>query len=121
MSSRDNRLRSLCRQLGDGYCIRTIDFERCLYRDFGNGFNVEVSGVHTAKQEKTATLYLWYGEKPPSCMIVETVRNVAQEDIGSAVDELFRYSEQLIRNGYDNRDALFSMKHPELKTTNIKF
>lgn len=54
-------------------------------------------------------------------MIVETVRNVAQENIGSAVDELFRYSEQLIRNGYDNRDALFSMKHPELKTTNIKF
>lgn len=119
MSKRDTMLRSLRRQLGADYHIRTIDFEKCLYRDFGNGFNVEISGMHTARQDKTATLYLWIGDNPPSCMIVETVRNVTRDDIGKVADGLFAYTEQLIRDGYGNRDALFYMKHPQLKTTNI--
>ena len=119
MSKRDTMLRSLRRQLGADYHIRTIDFEKCLYRDFGNGFNVEISGMHTSRQDKTATLYLWIGDNPPSCMIVETVHNVMRDDIGKVTDELFAYTEQLIRDGYGNRDALFYMKHPGLRTTNI--
>ena len=34
-------LPELKKALGENYSIRTIDLEKCLYRDFGNGFNVE--------------------------------------------------------------------------------
>ena len=115
MSKCDTALRSLCKQLGPEYRIYCIDLEKCLYRDFRNGFNVEISGVHTTSQKRLATLYLWYGEK----MIVKTVHDVARSDISNAVDELLRYTEQLIHDGKDNWDALYEIKHSKPNTTNI--
>ncbi len=118
MSKCDIALSHLCKQLGENYCIRTIDLERCIYRDFGNGFNVEISRMHTTRADRQATIYLWFGENSPDCLIVETVRDVPREKIAAVVDDLFAYSEQLIRDGYDNRNALFRLKHPELATNN---
>lgn len=63
MSKRDQALRSLVKELGADYCIRTIDGEPCPYRDFGNGFNVEVSGMHTSSMRKTANIYLWFSDE----------------------------------------------------------
>ena len=45
MASKDTAIRALCRSLGKEYRVCTIDFEPVIYRDFGNGFNVEISGV----------------------------------------------------------------------------
>ena len=59
MASRDTAIRALANSLGDEYSVCTIDLERVVYRDFGNGFNVEISGVHTASTKKKATIYLW--------------------------------------------------------------
>ena len=62
MSKRDTMIRALCKSLGVDYRVTTIDLERVIYRDFGNGFNVEISGMHTSSMKKKATIYLWYGD-----------------------------------------------------------
>ena len=113
-------IQGLRKQLGPEYRICTIDFERCLYRDFGNGFNVEISGANSRRAGKKVNLYLWYGTETGSCLIVKKVYDVERtaEAIGSAVDNLKDYSDALIRHGYDNRDAIFLMLNPEFK--NIK-
>lgn len=106
-------LKELVRTLGGDYCAKVIDLEKCLYRDFGNGFNVEVSGVSRANHRGTATLYLWFGDQPLSCMIVKTKYGVgrAAEEIHEAVEELREYSEQLLAAGYTDRDSLWKLKN----------
>ena len=106
-------LPELKKALGENYSIRTIDLEKCLYRDFGNGFNVEISGCSRANRKCPATLYLWYGDRAPDCSIVKTVRDVGRsaEAIGEAVEQLFDYSNQLLTSGYTDRDKLFWLKH----------
>lgn len=119
MSKRDRMLRDLCKSLGKNYIIATIDLERVIYRDFGNGFHVEISGVHTSKENKRATLYLWHGNSAPACLIVKTVSDVPRGSIGDVAEELLRYSEELIRSGKGDRDTLFQMLHPEMCGRNV--
>lgn len=106
-------LRELKKSIGADYRIRTIDWEKGLYRDFGNGFNVEVSGVSRANRKGCATLYLWFGDHAYDCLIVKTVRDVGRstEAIGEVVDDLCEYSNSLIAHGYDSRDKLFHFKN----------
>nr|DAO92397.1 MAG TPA: hypothetical protein [Caudoviricetes sp.] len=114
MSKRDRMLQDLCKSLGKNYIIATIDLERVIYRDFGNGFNVEISGVHTSKENKRATLYLWHGNSAPACLIVKTISDVPRGSIGDVAEELCRCSEELIRSGKGDRESLFQMLHPEM-------
>ena len=106
-------LTELKKALGNQYRIRVIDWEKCLYRDFGNGFNVEVSGCGRANRKGSATLYLWFGEHVNDCLIVETVRNIGRSagEIETAVENLYAYSQWLIAHGYDSRDKLFHLKN----------
>ena len=46
MKEKDKVLQALCDGLGENYKLMEIDLELCIYRDFGNRFEVEVSGVH---------------------------------------------------------------------------
>lgn len=111
MASCDTAIRALCKSLGKEYRVTTIDFERVIYRDFGNGFNVEISGVHTTSKRKKATIYLWHGDKSPSCIIVDTVKDVAREDIAEVVENLHDFSNGLIASGIDTRDKVFNWKY----------
>lgn len=97
--------------LGSDYQIREIDWETCLYRDFGNGFNVEISGVSHANRRKLATAYLWYGDDLCNCLIVKIARDVGRsaDAIASVVDSLYDYSKELIANGYSNGDSLYKL------------
>ena len=63
MTNRDTAIQALCRKLGKEYSVTTIDFERVIYRDFGNGFNVEISGMHTTSKRRKAILYLLVWEQ----------------------------------------------------------
>ena len=108
MASRDTAIQALCKKLGKEYSVTTIDFERVIYRDFGNGFNIEISGMHTANKCRKATLYLWHGNKAPDCTIVKTVKNVDRSDIGAVTEKLLSYSNALIAQGYDNRNKGFA-------------
>ena len=115
-------IRELKKQLGDKYRICTIDFERCLYRDFCNGFNVEISGVNTRKRSTKATMYLWYGTECGSCIIVKTVHNVERtaKAIGDIADNLQDYSNVLIAHGYNNRDAILKIIYQEFERRNTQ-
>lgn len=108
MSKLDTVQRELCRKLGEEYRIMRIDYEKVIYRDFGNGFNVEISGTHTSRTDKPATIYLWYGDRIDSCIIVKKVKDVARKDIHDVVEDLLEYSNELLEKGYDSRDKLFN-------------
>ena len=107
MSKCDVKQNVLCKKLGPEYRILYIDLERCIYRDFGNGFDVEISGTHTTSERKTATIYLWY---VPEKMTVKRVSDVKQSEIGKVVDELYQFSQELLRKGITDRDTLWSIR-----------
>ena len=111
MASKNAAQNALCKKLGKDYRIYYIDLERCIYRDFGNGFNVEISGTHTTNKRKPASLYLWFGSE----LIVKRVHDVHQDDIGHVADELYAYSQQLLEQGYTTWDDLFYLLNPELR------
>lgn len=108
MANRDTAIQALCKELGKEYSVTTIDFERVIYRDFGNGFNVEISGMHTTNKRRKAILYLWYGNRAPNCTIVKTVKNVDRADIDAVTEKLLSYSNALIAQGYDKRNKVFA-------------
>lgn len=45
--------------MGEHWEIKTIDLEPCLYREFENGINVEVSGLNNNKKKKEVNVYIW--------------------------------------------------------------
>lgn len=104
------KLKRLEKEIGDKYRICIIDFEPCLYRTFGNGFNVEVSGCNTTKRKTKASLYLWFGEGINSIQVksVHDIERTANA-IDKAVEELYTYSQRLLEQGYNNRDKIFDM------------
>lgn len=106
MSKCDVKQNALCKSLGPDYRILYIDLERCIYRDFGNGFDVEISGTHTTSERKTATIYLWYNAE----VTVKRVSGVKQCDIGKVVDELYEFSKELLRKGITDRNALWEIR-----------
>ena len=95
-----NQLR---KSLGKEYEIKFIDLERVIYRDFGNGFNVEISCTRTVRLTKPANIYLWFGN---SCL-VKSVFRVPRENIGTVVDELFASTQRWLKEGYDTSDKLY--------------
>ena len=112
-------IREMLRILGKDYCIKTIDMEKCLYRDFGNGFNVEISG--TGKRYRTFTIYLWFGTKYPDCIIAKTVKDVPKSanELNKVVESLRDYAQELRSQGYDTRDKIFYLKNPQYRPENI--
>ena len=103
MASRDSCIRALAKKLGKEYRVTIIDYEKVIYRDFGNGFNVEISGMYTTSKKKKATLYLWDGETI-GARVVKIVSDVAQDDIGKEVEILYEYSKSLIEKGNNNKE-----------------
>lgn len=111
MIKMSRKMKMLKEEFGDKYCICIIDFEPCLYRDFGNGFNVEVSGCNTNKRNAKANLYLWFGTNSPNCIMVKSVYGIEMtaNAIDKAAEELYTYSQSLLEQGYNNRNKIFNM------------
>ena len=107
MSRCDVKQNALCKSLGPEYKIMHIDGERCIYRDFHNGFDVEICDTHTTSNNKTATIYLWY---MPEKMTVKRVSGVKQSDIRTVVDELYKFSQELLKEGITDRNALWEIR-----------
>lgn len=66
-------IKKICSALGPEYSIKVIDKEQCIYRDLGNGFDFEVSGLNNNRQKMDATLYVWDNRK---YIIVEIIPNI---------------------------------------------
>lgn len=79
-------IKKLCRELGSQYSIKTIDLEPVIYRDFYNGYDIEVSGLNHNSDRARATIYLWKDKR----VIVDRLDRVEQGQIGQAVEKLYR-------------------------------
>ena len=96
--------------LGPRYSIRNIDWEDCLYRDFGNGFTTEVSGLSKPERIGPAIVYLWFGtddniERPfPVKMYKEVGRTIAE--VEEAIVKAWEYSEELVKQGLNSAEKL---------------
>ena len=80
----------LCEKLGPLYSVRVIDCENAIYRNFGNGFDVEVCGIDNGGFRKLATLYLWYQKT----RIVKTFYGVHQNETADRIDELYALTQR---------------------------
>lgn len=103
MADRKSSIRALAKRLGKEYRVTTIDFEPVVYRVFENGYNVEISGMFTTSKKKKATIYLWDSEKA-GCRVVKIVKDVSQDDIGSVVETLRRYSESISKGKKEEKE-----------------
>lgn len=106
MNAKDESILDLARTLGKEYRVAEIDLEQVVYRDFGNGFNVEISGMHNTRASAKATIYLWNGDRMSNCCIVTTVYDVPRSAIGKKVDALYEISEVMAKNNLSREDIL---------------
>ena len=111
-TKRDYAQDKLCRELVKEYRVRYVDWERCIYRDFGNGFNVEVSGTHTTSKRRKAVIFLWYG----SAFTVTCIKEVSFSEIGNVINRLYDYTCELCRTGAATETNLreLSRKRPQV-------
>ena len=86
MTKLERLLSELKREYCRDYRIRNIDYERCLYRDLGNGYDVELSEFNTHSKTHKGILYLWKDKNH----IVKTVHDIppTAEAIHSVVESL---------------------------------
>lgn len=80
-----NELRGRC---GDGYSIKTIDCERCIYKNLGNGYDIEISCV--SKRWERVSIYVWKKDSDGHYRVVETAHDVLHSDIPGTLRRLER-------------------------------
>lgn len=112
MDEKRANIRVICKQLGAEYRVCNIDFEPCIFRDFGNGFNVEVSGITNKSKNRKVNLYLWFGTEPNDCIMVKGTFRIdcTPEAIHAAAERLYDDSRFLRSLGLNSRQRLFRLK-----------
>ena len=108
-------LKDFAKAIKSGCCIKTIDFEECLYVDFHNGFNVEISGYRRKNSKNKFTLYLWYGETFGSCICTDTLRDVERtpQAIKDGIHVMEEKAKSYLMRGLDNVDKLRTYLYEE--------
>ena len=73
--------------LGNGWKIRVIDLEHCVYRDLVD-YDIEISGVRTQKSH--ISIYVW--QTSPHLEIIERYLDLPQDDaaIKALCDDIVR-------------------------------
>lgn len=89
-------MQELCKELGPKYTIQVIDYEQVIYRNFNNGYDVEISGANTSSAQKTVTIHLWSVQKDRR-QIEKTIEKVPQHRIGDCVEELYYETSKLAK------------------------
>lgn len=74
--------------LGRPYQIKKIDKERCVYRDLGNGFDVEISGIRRPPAG-TVCAFICVWRRRPGLKSIEYVRHPRTlDELKDVLDEL---------------------------------
>ena len=74
--------------LGEQYTLMCIDEDWCLYRDLGNGYDIEVNLSGTKKLTLNATVYVW--QVRDQLMVIETIEGI------SNIEELRRILRRVV-------------------------
>lgn len=75
---------SICKKCGAGYTLAIIDLELCIYKDLGNGYEIEVSCVNSPKHP--AWIYIWENRSEN----VKTFRDVSHDDLPIVLQDIER-------------------------------
>ena len=78
-SQRDRYISELCEKCGKDYTLKTIDFERCIYRNLGNGYDMEICLV--SDRHKRASIYVWWNDPTGGYKVVESHHDIPHEDL----------------------------------------
>ena len=70
-----SKIHEICQELGNLYEIRVIDLENVIYRDLGNGFDFEISGLDNQSSTIKAMVYVWQ-QKPKEIIEKLPVRSL---------------------------------------------
>lgn len=100
VKSPTKKLKEICKKLGSEYAVRLFDLEQVIYRDFGNGYDLEISGLNNNKKEFNATIFVWHSQESPS--VVQKVKNIDSfESLVNVLSEIeTKYSN--LRNNRDD-------------------
>jgi len=87
------RMKKALEYLGEAYTTRTIDGEICIYRDLGNGFDIEISGISTCDGRRKVCNYICVWDvragKESAAKSVAYIREPASlRDLKLALDKL---------------------------------
>lgn len=74
MDRSTNGLTKALRYLGEPYAIQVIDGENVIYRDLGEGHDIEVSGLDHSRENIKATVYVW--QRIPHSEIMEIYEGI---------------------------------------------
>ncbi len=86
--------------LGDKYKIVIIDLCWCLYKDFGNGYDVEINIEGTLKNIKEIQVFLW---KQQPYQIVKTYYCDKIEEINDIVDKFYKDTQKYLTVAAEGR------------------
>ena len=79
----------LCEKCGQDYVLTNIDFEQCIYKDFGNGYDVEISSA--SKRGKLASIYVWYKDTDKErYQVVESLHDIPHHTLPTILKEIER-------------------------------
>lgn len=96
----------LCQSLGSEYVIRYIDLERCIYRDYHNGFNLEISGTQTARKNLRCSVYLWLGHTGPFL----NYHDITRERLPAVLAFYERLVDELVRRHLNTPEKLEQLR-----------
>ena len=88
LSKRDKYVSDLCEKCGKGYTLKTIDFERCIYKDLGNGYDIEISSI--SKRWTKASIYVWFKYPMGEYKVVKTVHDIPHNELPVVLQEIER-------------------------------
>lgn len=97
---------ALCRSLGSEYEIKVIDLERCIYRDFHNGFEIEISGSYTTSKKMRCSIYLWYDQRGPFL----NYHDIPQDRLPEVLGFYEKLIEQLIERGLNTPEKMVELR-----------
>lgn len=94
MAKITKRMKEILDFLGNDYTIKNIDFEDCVYKDFGK-YDIEVSGCNSKRKNATFSIYVWErkGEKFYQANNVQRVHQI--QTLQTLKEELKRIESEI--------------------------
>lgn len=90
------KLKEICSSLGEPYIIRVFDYENVIYRNLGNAYDFEISGLNNNRQLFNATIYIW--QLKGGTRIIETIPNIKSlDDLKTVLETIVAEYSKLIK------------------------
>ena len=91
------------KELGVPYEIKNIDCEPCLYRNFKNGFDLEICGVYSRRRKQNRRIFICLWQVKRYFTIVAEVSEIPYnaQAIHTVAEMLYAYSNKLLAEAHN--------------------